>query len=90
MSGHGHCAPDLEATEFVYRYRGTVLRAKEPEGLTYWNLDSPGAPRVPGAQGQLPAPMLDNELIPRWGLASLRHYRATLDCPPTSEVRSGW
>ena len=59
-----------------------MLRGEEPEGITVWDLDSEGAPHVPGAGGQVHALMLDNELPSSSDLVSIRHYRARVSCPP--------
>jgi hypothetical protein len=65
---------------FAYAYRGTLRDAEEPEGITVWDLEAPGAPLAPRVRGQVHALMLDNELLDRWDRVSLRHYRAEVRC----------
>lgn len=77
-----HNTQALTRGTFLYRYRGTMLRGEEPEGITVWDLDSDGAPQIPGVGGQVHALMLDNELPSSSDLVSLRHYRAQVECPP--------
>ena len=65
---------------FVYAYRGTLLEAEEPEGITVWDLEESGAPLAPRVRGQIHALMLDNEALDRWDRVSIRHYRAEVRC----------
>lgn len=60
---------------FTYAYRGTLLEAEEPEGITVWDLEAPGAPVAPRVRGQVHALLLDNELLDRFDRVSIRHYR---------------
>jgi hypothetical protein len=69
------------ASPFTYAYRGTLLEAEEPEGITVWDLERPGAPVAPGVRGQVHAILLDNELPSRLDRVSIRHYRIERDCP---------
>ena len=75
-----HNAQDSGSSGFAYRYRGTLRESEEPEGVTFWDLDAPGAPQAPGVGGQVHALMLDNELLSEWDLGSIRHYRMRADC----------
>jgi hypothetical protein len=68
------------ASRFTYAYRGTLLEAEEPEGITVWDLEAPGAPVAPGVRGQVHALLLDNELPSRLDRVSIRHYRVERRC----------
>jgi hypothetical protein len=75
-----------EPSSFTYAYRATVWEAEEPEGITVWDLESPGAPLAPRVRGQVHALMLDNELVDGWDRVSIRHYRAEVRCSDPGQV----
>ncbi len=70
---------------FNFEFHPNWSRYEEPEGITYWDLDAPGAPVTGGVTssglpvgGQLHAVLLDNDLDA--DDVYLKHYRAEVSC----------
>lgn len=76
---------------FNYEFHPSWSKYEEPEGITYWDLDAPGAPVTGGltssglpVRGQLHALLLDNDFDA--DDVYVKHYRASVSCAPEAGI----
>jgi hypothetical protein len=82
---------------FNYQYNpGLISNREEPEGLTYWDLDAPDAPFVPGTTstglpvgGKVHAMLLQIEGLFREDDIYIKHYRSDVACDGVPPDRPG-
>lgn len=60
---------------FNYEFHGSPIPCQEPEGITYWDLDSG---RAPGIKGQLHALMIENDAFSDDDLY-FKHYKTVIN-----------
>ncbi|MDH3745345.1 MAG: hypothetical protein OES47_09615 [Acidobacteriota bacterium] len=83
---------------FNFQFNPGYFTRQEPEGVTYWDLDAPGAPEAGGKTslglpvgGQLHVMMLNNNDLaggfPSADEVYLKHYTAEVACDPAPGLR---